>query len=91
MPSQEGKPEVTRAISSTFDADMRERLMPGHPMRGGDYTLPTPMMQRTYALVRELVWARRTGTVFYSSRAWARHDVRSRSGTCCERSFPMFM
>ncbi|AXA94594.1 ATP-binding protein [Massilia sp. YMA4] len=46
---------------------MRETLLSGHPVRGGDYTLPTPMMQRTYALVRELVWTRRTGTVFYAS------------------------
>jgi hypothetical protein len=50
-----------------FDAERREKLLSGHPVRGGDYTLPTPMMQRTYALVRELVWARRTGTVFYAS------------------------
>lgn len=50
-----------------FDAEQREKLLSGHPVRGGDYTLPTPMMQRTYALVRELVWARRTGTVFYAS------------------------
>jgi len=53
--------------TQAFDAELRERLLAGHPIRGGEYTLPTPMMQRTYALVRELVWARRTGTVFYAS------------------------
>jgi len=53
--------------TSAFNAELRERLLTGHPIRGGEYTLPTPMMQRTYALVRELVWARRTGTVFYAS------------------------
>jgi len=67
MPSRDSKPGVTGTSASTFDADVRERLLPGHPIRAGDYTLPTPMMQRTYAIVRELVWARRTGTVFYSS------------------------
>jgi hypothetical protein len=50
-----------------FGAEKREEMLANHPIRGGDYTLPTPMMQRTYALVRELVWARRTGTVFYAS------------------------
>lgn len=54
-------------VAASFDSDVRERLLPGHPIRGGDYTLPTPMMERTYGLVRELVWARRTGTVFYAS------------------------
>lgn len=53
--------------AAAFSAEVRERLLAGHPVRGGEYTLPTPMMQRTYALVRELVWARRTGTVFYAS------------------------
>jgi len=46
---------------AAFSSEVRERLLSGHPIRGGEYTLPTPMMQRTYALVRELVWARRTG------------------------------
>ncbi|WP_314441286.1 AAA family ATPase [Massilia timonae] len=57
----------SRTDASTFDAGTRERLLAGHPIKEGEYTLPTQMMQRTYALVRELVWARRTGTVFYSS------------------------
>lgn len=55
------------ASKSSFSAEVREKTLANHPVRGGDYTLPTPMMQRTYALVREQVWARRTGTVFYAS------------------------
>ena len=66
--------------ASNFDAEMRERLLPGHPLRGGDYTLPTPMMHRTYTLVRKEVWARRTGTVFYSSPRMGKtrcaHEIR---------------
>jgi hypothetical protein len=55
------------ATKPLFSAEVREKTLANHPVRGGDYTLPTPMMQRTYALVREQVWARRTGTVFYAS------------------------
>jgi len=55
------------ATKRSFSAEVREKTLANHPVRGGDYTLPTPMMQRTYALVREQVWARRTGTVFYAS------------------------
>lgn len=62
MPSRTGP-----ATKPSFSAEMREKTLASHPVRGGDYTLPTPMMQRTYALVREQVWARRTGTVFYAS------------------------
>ncbi len=44
----------------------RESLLECHPIREREYILPTPMMQRTYAIVRERVWSRRTGVVFYA-------------------------
>lgn len=67
MASRTYHDNIMPVAASSFDAQVREKLLAGHPVRGGDYTLPTPMMQRTYGLVRELVWARRTGTVFYAS------------------------
>jgi hypothetical protein len=67
MPSSGGVSDVEPPDTPAFTAEQREKLLAEHPVRGGEYTLPTPMMQRTYALVRELVWARRTGTVFYAS------------------------
>lgn len=45
----------------------RESLLAFHPVLEREYTLPTPMMQRTYSIIRERVWARRTGIVFYAS------------------------
>lgn len=54
-------------VKGSFDASMREDLVAHHPVTECAYTLPTPMMQRTYALVRELVWTRRTGMVFYGA------------------------
>lgn len=44
-----------------------EALLESHPILEREYTLPTPMMQRTYGIVRERVWARRTGVVFHAS------------------------
>jgi hypothetical protein len=67
MPSRTVDAEARPVTEPAFSAEIREKMLASHPVRGGDYTLPTPMMQRTYALVRELVWARRTGTVFYAS------------------------
>jgi hypothetical protein len=67
MPDEKLYAEAGRTSASTFNAESRENLLADHPVRGSDYTLPTPMMQRTYTLVRELVWGRRTGTVFYAS------------------------
>lgn len=36
-----------------------------HPIMEKEYVLPTPMMERCYALIRERVWTRRTGLVLY--------------------------
>jgi hypothetical protein len=57
---------IARASPTLFTEASRERLLATHPIRDREYVIPTPMMQRTYALVRDLVWARRTGVVFYA-------------------------
>jgi hypothetical protein len=53
-------------IASISDA-ARIELLEHHPIREREYILPTPMMERTYKIIREVVWARRTGSVFYAS------------------------
>lgn len=45
----------------------RDSLLDFHPVKEREYILPTPMMERTYSIIRERVWARRTGAVFYAS------------------------
>lgn len=47
--------------------ERREELLEFHPIRERDYTLPTPMLERTYRIAREKVWTRRTGVVFYAT------------------------
>lgn len=45
----------------------RATLLEYHPIREREYILPTPMMQRAYSIIRDRVWARRTGSVFFAS------------------------
>lgn len=46
----------------------REALRKNHPIIERDYILPTPMLVAAYNIIRERVWARRTGVVFYGSQ-----------------------
>jgi hypothetical protein len=50
-----------------ISAAEREVLLDSHPVKEREYLLPTPMMERAYNVIRERVWARRTGAVFYAS------------------------
>lgn len=52
---------------TTLSDEEREALLEYHPIREREYILPTPMMQRAYSIIRDRVWARRTGVVFYAS------------------------
>ena len=45
MPNRDNKTDVSRAAASTFDADMRERLLGGHPIREGAYREPAEIKQ----------------------------------------------
>ena len=66
-PAVESAGEAPRASTPVFTEGQRERLLTSHPIRDREYIIPTPMMQRAYAIVRDLVWARRTGVVFYAT------------------------
>jgi len=45
--------------------DQRIEMMDDHPVVTGQYTVPTPMLQRAHDEARDRVWTRRTGVVFY--------------------------
>lgn len=50
-----------------MDLKVRDNLLNTHPILEREYCIPTPMLKRTYAVVRERVWAKRTGVYFYGS------------------------
>lgn len=54
-------------VAFSLSESEREALLEYHPVREREYILPTPMMERAYSIIRERVWARRTGAVFYAS------------------------
>ncbi len=55
---------VTRAME--LDDEKRARMLDEHPIVVKDYTVLTPMISKTYSLVRERVWTRRTGAFLYA-------------------------
>jgi len=57
---------VTATRAMELDAERRARLLNEHPIIVKDYTVLTPMITRTYSLVRERVWTRRTGAFLYA-------------------------
>jgi hypothetical protein len=64
--TQDDATASNEADPTELSLERREALLAGHPILEREYTLPTPVMQRTYGLVRERVWARRTGIVFHA-------------------------
>ncbi|WP_076591300.1 ATP-binding protein [Herminiimonas arsenitoxidans] len=63
-----GDPAVIgRAEPCELSSRRREQLLEFHPLLERGYTLPTPMLERTYRIAREKVWTRRTGVVFYAT------------------------
>lgn len=55
---------ATRAME--LDEERRARMLDEHPIVVKDYTVLTPMISKTYNLVRERVWTRRTGAFLYA-------------------------
>jgi hypothetical protein len=55
------------SIKSRLNERHRLSLLGKHPIVEREYTLPTPMLMAAYAIIRERVWTRRTGIVFYGS------------------------
>ena len=55
------------ADRATYSATLLAEILENHPVRERNYVLPTSSLDRTYAVIRERVWARRTGVFFYGS------------------------
>jgi len=68
MSNREEDATVTQSEirQSLTEAD-RAELIKTHPVLEREYMLPTPMMELAYSIIRERVWARRTGAVFYAT------------------------
>jgi hypothetical protein len=61
-----------RLQDSNIDFDLhddrvREKLLNSHPIINKPYIIPTPMMEQVYALIRERIWLRRTGSYMHAS------------------------
>lgn len=54
------------AFTDLHDPAQRERLLNEHPIIRKPYTVLTPMIEQTYALMRERVWLRRTGSYMHA-------------------------
>ncbi len=67
MDAANESPNSSRTSIAKFSSADILKMLDDHPMVTKTYILPTPTLQRTYDLVRERVWARRTGLNFYST------------------------
>lgn len=56
--------EQTRQLD--LNTETRNKMLNEHPIVIRDYTVLTPMIRATYDLVRQRVWARRTGVFLYA-------------------------
>lgn len=54
-------------VVSQLTKEQRIALINSHPILEKNYRLPTPMLERTYAVIRERVWMKRTGVYLYAS------------------------
>jgi hypothetical protein len=57
---------ITVPQELTLSDEQRAQMLNEHPIIVKDYTVLTPMISKTYSLVRERVWTRRTGAFLYS-------------------------
>lgn len=63
----ENRDELNDAAVIEISDETRALLLDTHPILEREYILPTPMILQTYGIIRERIWARRTGIVFYGS------------------------
>src|SRR3546814_16912627 len=54
-------------MEGELTAEKRATLLEFHPILEKNYRIPTPMLERTYAVIRERVWTKRTGIYLYAS------------------------
>lgn len=59
--------DMSAPQGGSLSDDARANLLEFHPIREKSYIIPTKMLDRTYAVIRERVWMRRTGVFFHST------------------------
>lgn len=64
---QDQREQASLGESRDLSEAERRMLVEYHPVLEREYILPTPMMERAYSVIRERVWARRTGAVFFAA------------------------
>lgn len=80
-------PSKGRILTKLSDKD-RENLLEYHPVREGEFIIPTPAMKRAYSIIRDRVWARRTGAVFYASPRMGKTKCAEAAKSLLEEEFP---
>ncbi len=75
---------------SQLTAEQRATLLETHPVLEKNYRLPTPMMERTYALIRERVWMKRTGVYLYASPRTGKTTCAEATQALLFSEFPKF-
>ncbi|MER1940908.1 hypothetical protein ABS755_09400, partial [Castellaniella sp. FW104-16D08] len=58
---------LDKKMVNQLTTEQRAALLNSHPILEKNYRLPTPMLERTYAIIRERVWMKRTGVYLYAS------------------------
>jgi hypothetical protein len=87
MADNKREAEAAAVARELSDAE-REALLEYHPIREREYVLPTPMMERTYSIIQERAWARRTGTVFYASPRMGKTKCALSTKDLLQEAFP---
>lgn len=68
----------------------RAALLDSHPIVEKNYRIPTPMLERTYAVIRERVWTKRTGIYLYASPRMGKTTCAEEVQSLLALEFPKF-
>ncbi|CAM5569717.1 ATP-binding protein [Eoetvoesiella caeni] len=79
---------LDKGIVDRLTLEQRDALLNSHPILEKNYRLPTPMLERTYALVRERVWMKRTGVYLYASPRMGKTTCAEEIQTLLVTEFP---
>lgn len=82
---------LDKTKTNQFTAAQRADLLDSHPILGKNYRLPTPMLERTYALIRERVWMRRTGVYLYASPRMGKTSCAEETQALLSLEFPKIL
>lgn len=81
---------LDKAVTEQLTAAQRADLLDSHPILAKNYRLPTPMLERTYALIRERAWMKRTGVYLYASPRMGKTSCAEETQALLSYEFPKF-